>query len=286
MPDRMADCASERDFLPGMRIGGFRPFFLIAGPCVLESRDLAFRVAEHMLELTRRLNIAYVFKSSFDKANRSTADSRRGPGQDEGLRILSDVKRELGVPVLTDVHETIQVNSVAGVVDILQIPAFLSRQTDLIRACAKTGLWVNVKKGQFMAPGDAAQIAGKMKGSGSERLLITERGASFGYNNLVFDPRALAVLHESDLPVVFDATHSTQLPGAGKESGGQRRFVPVLARAAVAVGVEGIFMETHPDPQSAWSDSAVQFPLDQARGLLSFLVDLDAFVKERRRADA
>ena len=280
----MADCAAERDFLGAVRIGGERRMFLIAGPCVLESRELALTVADQLGAIAERLKIPLIFKSSYDKANRTSADSRRGPGPEEGLRILAEVKQELGLPVLTDVHETAQVPAAADVVDVLQIPAFLSRQTDLIAACARTGLWVNVKKGQFMAPGDCSYLAGKMHEAGSDRLLITERGTSFGYNNLVFDPRSLDIIHDANIPVVFDATHSAQLPGTGKESGGQRRFVPVLARAAVAAGVEGLFMEIHPTPEQAWSDSAVQFPLDQAERLLSYLVDLDSFVKERRGA--
>lgn len=271
---------TERKFLGDWRLGGREPFFLIAGPCTIESQDLIFKVCEAVQEICAKLGIHYIFKSSFDKANRSSGGSRRGPGIDEGLRLLSLVKERFGVPVLTDVHETQQVPAVAQAVDVLQIPAFLSRQTDLIIACGKTDCWVNVKKGQFMAPQDCQHIKGKMQEANSERLLITERGASFGYNNLVFDPRSPEILHEFDLPVVFDATHSTQLPGGGAQSGGDRRFVPVLARAATAAGIEGLFMEVHPDPANAWSDAAVQFPLSSTADLLTQLVRLDGLMKE------
>ncbi len=270
---------TERPFLRDWKIGGAHPLFLIAGPCVIENRELAFRVAREMCTIAERLQIPYVFKSSFDKANRTSAESARGPGSQEGLRILADVRAEFGVPVLTDVHETVQVEAASQAVDILQIPAFLSRQTDLIQACARTGLWVNVKKGQFMAPGDATHIRKKVQEAGSDRVLITERGASFGYHNLVFDPRSMEIMHEADLPVVFDATHSTQLPGGGQQSGGERRFVPVLSRAAVAAGVEGLFMEVHPDPARALSDAAVQYPLSDAEALLTLLVSMDRFLK-------
>lgn len=272
---------TEREFLGGRTIGGKQPFFLIAGPCVIESRDLLMRVCEPMKKLCDELGIVFVFKSSFDKANRSSHDSRRGPGMEEGLRDLEHVKRSFGLPVLTDVHEREQVAAAAEVVDILQIPAFLSRQTDLITACAETGRWVNVKKGQFMAPQDAAKIADKIKSLGSQKYLVTERGVSFGYNNLVFDPRSPEIIHESDIPLVFDGTHSTQLPGAGKESGGDRRFAPVLMRAAVACGVEGLFMEVHPDPPSAWSDSSNQYYLKDAPDLLRGLYALDRVIKEK-----
>jgi len=272
---------TEREFLGGRKIGGKQPFFLIAGPCVIESRDLLMRVCEPMKKLCDELGIVFVFKSSFDKANRSSHDSRRGPGMEEGLRDLEHVKRSFGLPVLTDVHEREQVAAAADVVDILQIPAFLSRQTDLITACAETGRWVNVKKGQFMAPQDAAKIADKIKSLGSDKYLVTERGVSFGYNNLVFDPRSPEIIHESDIPLVFDGTHSTQLPGAGKESGGDRRFAPVLMRAAVACGVEGLFMEVHPDPPSAWSDSSNQYYLKDAPDLLRGLYQLDRVIKEK-----
>ncbi len=272
---------TERDFLGGRRIGGKAPFFLIAGPCVIESRDLLMRVCEPMKKLCDELGILFVFKSSFDKANRSSHDSRRGPGLEEGLRDLEHIKRTFDLPVLTDIHERTQVEAAAQVVDILQIPAFLSRQTDLITACAQTGKWVNVKKGQFMAPQDAAKIADKIKSLGSEKYLVTERGVSFGYNNLVFDPRSPEIIHEADIPFIFDGTHSTQLPGAGKESGGDRRFAPVLMRAAVACSVEGLFMEVHPDPPSAWSDSSNQYYLKDAPDLLRGLYTLDRTVKEK-----
>ncbi|MBL8021617.1 MAG: 3-deoxy-8-phosphooctulonate synthase [Leptospirales bacterium] len=269
----------EREFLSGKKIGGTQPFFLIAGPCVIESRDLLKRVCEPMKKLCDELGIVYIFKSSFDKANRSSVDSKRGPGIEEGLRDLEAIRAEFGVPVLTDVHEREQVKMVSQVVDVLQIPAFLSRQTDLIQDCAESGKWLNVKKGQFMAPADAQKIVDKIRSSGSEKYLVTERGVSFGYNNLIFDPRSPEIIHEMNIPFVFDGTHSTQLPGAGKESGGDRRFSPVLMRAAVAAGVEGIFMEVHPDPPKAWSDSSNQLFLDQAPDLLRGLYRLDRLVK-------
>jgi 2-dehydro-3-deoxyphosphooctonate aldolase (KDO 8-P synthase) len=273
------DLLREREFIYNTKIGGRHPFFLIAGPCVIESRELLARVCETMKALSDELGILYIFKSSFDKANRSSSDSRRGPGLEEGLRDLEYIKKTFGVPVLTDVHETAQVEACAQVVDVLQIPAFLSRQTDLIQACAKTGRWVNIKKGQFLAPSDCGKIVEKVKGMGSEKYLMTERGTTFGYNNLIFDPRSPAILHDLDIPVIFDGTHSTQLPGGGKESGGDRRFAPVLMRAAVAVGVEGLFMEVHPDPPSAWSDASNQYYLDQAPDLIRMLYGLDRFTK-------
>ncbi|MCB1171593.1 MAG: 3-deoxy-8-phosphooctulonate synthase [Leptospiraceae bacterium] len=271
--------ATRRPFLKDWHIGGEEPFFLIAGPCVIESRDMLARVCETMLEITGKLGIPYVFKSSFDKANRSSADSKRGPGIEEGLKDLRYIKESFDVPVLTDVHEVAQVDAVAQVVDILQIPAFLCRQTDLVFACADTGRWVNVKKGQFMAPADASSITEKIKSRGSDKYSITERGASFGYNNLVFDPRSPEIMHQSDIPVVFDGTHSTQLPGGGKQSGGDRQMAPVLMRAAAAVGVEGFFMEVHPDPANAWSDSSNQYWLDKAEDLLKQLHAIDRLVK-------
>ncbi len=271
--------ASKRPFLNNSTIGGDEPFFLIAGPCVIESRDMLRHVCETMLEITSKLGIPYVFKSSFDKANRSSADSKRGPGIDEGLRDLQFIKETYNVPVLTDVHDASQVDAVAQVVDILQIPAFLCRQTDLVFACADTGRWVNVKKGQFMAPADAPSITEKIKSRGSDKYLITERGVSFGYNNLVFDPRSPEIMHQSDIPVVFDGTHSTQLPGGGKQSGGDRAMAPVLMRAAAAVGVEGFFMEVHPDPANAWSDSSNQYWLDKTEDLLKQLYEIDRLVK-------
>lgn len=271
--------ASERDFLNGSKIGGNHPFFLIAGPCVIESRDMLARVCERMKTVCDELGVFYVFKSSFDKANRSSGDSPRGPGLEEGLKHLEFIKREFGVPVLTDVHEAHQAAAVAEVCDILQIPAFLCRQSDLIHACADTGRFVNVKKGQFMAPWDAPSIVAKVKERGNDRVLITERGVSFGYNNLIFDPRSPAIMHESDIAVVFDGTHSTQLPGGGKQSGGNREMAPVLMRAAVAVGIEGLFMEVHPEPEKAWSDSATQYWLDRTPDVLRDLYRLDRLVK-------
>ncbi|MBX7057437.1 MAG: 3-deoxy-8-phosphooctulonate synthase [Leptospirales bacterium] len=270
----------EREFLQGRRIGGRQPFFLIAGPCVIESRDLLRRVCEKMKNLADELGILYIFKSSFDKANRSSAESPRGPGMQEGLRDLEAIRNEFGVPVLTDVHESAQVAAVAQAVDILQIPAFLCRQTDLLTTCAESGRWVNVKKGQFMAPADCGEIANKIINAGSQKYLLTERGATFGYNNLVFDPRSPEILHSMNIPVIMDGTHSTQLPGGGKQSGGARHFAATLLRAAVAVGVEGIFMEVHPDPPRAWSDSSNQYYLDQAPDLLRGLYKLDRLAKE------
>lgn len=269
----------ERDFLGGSKIGGSQPFFLIAGPCVIESREMLAQVCERMLPVCQELGIPYIFKSSFDKANRSSSDSPRGPGLEAGLRDLEYIKKTFGVPVLTDVHESSQVQAVAEVCDVLQIPAFLSRQTDLINACADTGRWVNVKKGQFMAPQDCGHIAAKIKERGSEKYLMTERGASFGYNNLVFDPRAPEIMHQADIPVIMDGTHSTQLPGGGKTSGGMREMAPVLLRAAVVNGIEGLFMEVHPEPPKAWSDASNQYWLDKAPDLVRKLHRLDRFVK-------
>ena len=262
------------------------PLFLIAGPCVIESRELAFETAGVLQEMTRSLGIPFIYKSSFDKANRSSGASFRGPGMDEGLKILDDVRRQLGVPVLTDVHETGQVREVAAVVDVLQTPAFLCRQTDFIQACAATLKPVNIKKGQFLAPEDMAQVVTKARAAAIEaggdggNILVCERGASFGYHNLVSDMRSLAIMRATGCPVVFDATHSVQLPGGqGTHSGGQREFVPVLARAAVAAGVAGVFMETHPNPERALSDGPNAVPLDRMRGLLECLIELDRCVK-------
>ena len=262
------------------------PLFLIAGPCVIESRELAFETAGVLQEMTRSLGIPFIYKSSFDKANRSSGASFRGPGMDEGLKILDDVRRQLGVPVLTDVHETGQVREVAAVVDVLQTPAFLCRQTDFIQACAATLKPVNIKKGQFLAPEDMAQVVTKARAAAIEaggdggNILVCERGASFGYHNLVSDMRSLAIMRGTGCPVVFDATHSVQLPGGqGTHSGGQREFVPVLARAAVAAGVAGVFMETHPNPERALSDGPNAVPLDRMRGLLECLIELDRCVK-------
>ncbi|CDM23610.1 3-deoxy-8-phosphooctulonate synthase [Castellaniella defragrans] len=263
------------------------PLFLIAGPCVIESRELAFETAGILQEMTRALGIPFIYKSSFDKANRSSGASFRGPGMDEGLKILDDVRRQLGVPVLTDVHETGQVREVAAVVDVLQTPAFLCRQTDFIQACAATLKPVNIKKGQFLAPEDMVQVVSKARAAALEaggdggNILVCERGASFGYHNLVSDMRSLAIMRGTGCPVVFDATHSVQLPGGqGTHSGGQREFVPVLARAAVAAGVAGVFMETHPNPDQALSDGPNAVPLDRMRGLLACLAELDRCVKQ------
>jgi len=264
-----------------------RPFFLIAGPCVVESEQLQLDVAGQLKEITASLGIPFVFKSSYDKANRSSGTSFRGPGMARGLEILAQVKKELGVPVITDVHTEAEIPEVAKVVDVLQTPAFLCRQTDFIRAVAQSGLPVNIKKGQFLAPHDMknvidkARAAAREKGLSEDRFMACERGASFGYNNLVSDMRSLAIMRETGAPVVFDATHSVQLPGGqGTSSGGQREMVPVLARAAVAVGVAGLFMETHPDPAKALSDGPNAVPLKHMRALLETLVALDAVTKK------
>ncbi|MFN6961226.1 MAG: 3-deoxy-8-phosphooctulonate synthase [Rhodocyclaceae bacterium] len=270
-----------------MKLGHFevgldRPFFLIAGPCTAESAQLCLDVAGQMKEITGKLGIPYVFKASYDKANRSSSQSPRGPGMEKGLEWLARVRREIGVPVLTDVHTEADVPTVAVVVDVLQTPAFLCRQTDFIQAVAATGKPVNIKKGQFLAPGDMKQVVAKAKqaNGGADTILVCERGVSFGYNNLVADMRSLAIMRETGCPVVFDATHSVQLPGGqGTSSGGQREFVPVLARAAVAAGISGLFMETHPRPEQAWSDGPNSWPLTQMAALLAELVELDAVVK-------
>jgi len=274
--------------LAGFDVGLERPLFLIAGPCVIESEGLALDTAGRLRDLTRELGIPFIYKSSFDKANRSSGKSFRGLGIDEGLRILAAVKQSVGVPVLTDVHETDEIASAAAVVDVLQTPAFLCRQTDFIRACAVSGKPVNIKKGQFLAPGDMKNVIDKARdaareaGLSEDRFMGCERGVSFGYNNLVSDMRSLAIMRETGAPVVFDATHSVQLPGGqGTSSGGQREFVPVLARAAVAVGVAGLFMETHPDPANAKSDGPNAVPLDRMRELLETLLELDRVVKRR-----
>ncbi len=268
--------------LCGFNVGLDQPIFLIAGPCVAESEALCLDIAGQMKEIAGALKIPYIFKASYDKANRSSGKSFRGLGMDEGLRILSEVRRQIGVPVLTDVHAEDEVATVASVVDVLQTPAFLCRQTDFIQACAASGKPVNIKKGQFLAPGDMKQVVAKARevNGGADTLMVCERGASFGYNNLVSDMRSLAIMRESNCPVVFDATHSVQLPGGqGTSSGGQREFVPVLARAAVAVGVAGLFMETHPDPSKALSDGPNAWPLAQMKELLETLLELDAVVK-------
>ena len=274
-----------------MRLCGFeagldRPFFLIAGPCAIESRELALETAGQLKELTASLGIPFIYKSSYDKANRSSGASFRGPGLDEGLKILAEVRRQVGVPVLTDVHEIDQVAPVAAVVDVLQTPAFLVRQTDFIRAVASAGKPVNIKKGQFLAPHDMKNVVDKARaasieaGGDGDNILVCERGVSFGYNNLVSDMRSLAIMRETGCPVVFDATHSVQLPGGrGTSSGGQREFVPVLARAAIAAGVSGLFMETHPDPARALSDGPNAWPLARMAELLATLKALDDIVK-------
>jgi len=272
----------------GRKIGLDQPFFLIAGPCVIESEALQMRTAERLKAITDKFGILLFFKSSFDKANRSSGTSYRGPGMDEGLKILAKVRAEVGVPVLTDVHDIPQIAPVAEVVDMLQTPAFLARQTDFITAVAGAGKPVNIKKGQFMAPHDMvnvvdkARAASKASGDDGDNILVCERGASFGYNNLVSDMRSLAIMRETGCPVVFDATHSVQLPGGqGTSSGGQREHVPVLARAAVAAGVSGLFMETHPDPANAKSDGPNAWPLDRMEQLLETLVTIDSAVKQR-----
>jgi 2-dehydro-3-deoxyphosphooctonate aldolase (KDO 8-P synthase) len=272
----------------GRDIGLDQPFFLIAGPCVVESEELQLRVAETLKTITDKLGIMFIFKSSFDKANRSSDKSFRGPGMDEGLRILTKVREALDVPVLTDVHDIPQIEPVAQAVDVLQTPAFLARQTDFIHAVAASGKPVNIKKAQFMAPHDMVNVVDKARnaaqaaGVNEETIMVCERGASFGYNNLVSDMRSLAIMRETNCPVVFDATHSVQLPGGqGTRSGGQREFVPVLARAAVATGISGLFMETHPDPANAKSDGPNAWPLDRMESLLTTLIELDRTVKER-----
>jgi 2-dehydro-3-deoxyphosphooctonate aldolase (KDO 8-P synthase) len=273
--------------LLGRQVGLDQPFFLIAGPCVVESEDLQLRTAQRLKEITGKLGVHFIFKSSFDKANRSSDKSYRGPGMEEGLRILEKVKRELDLPVLTDVHDIPQIGPVADVVDVLQTPAFLARQTDFIHAVAASGKPVNIKKAQFMAPHDMKNVVDKAKnaaqaaGINEETIMVCERGVSFGYNNLVSDMRSLAIMRETGCPVVFDATHSVQLPGGqGTSSGGQREFVPVLARAAVATGIAGLFMETHPDPANAKSDGPNAWPLDRMETLLTMLVNVDRVVKE------
>jgi 2-dehydro-3-deoxyphosphooctonate aldolase (KDO 8-P synthase) len=267
--------------LCGFEVGLTRPLFLIAGPCVVESERLQVDVAGKLKETCASLRVPLIFKSSYDKANRSSSQSFRGLGMKEGLRILSEVKRQVGVPVLTDVHAEDEVAEVAAVVDVLQTPAFLCRQTDFIRAVAAAGKPVNIKKGQFLAPEDMMNVVAKAReASGSDNILVCERGASFGYHNLVSDMRSLVILRATGCPVVFDATHSVQLPGGqGTSSGGQREFVPALARAAVAAGVAGIFMETHPDPAKALSDGPNAWPLDRMRELLETLLEIDAAVK-------
>ncbi|MGR9052214.1 MAG: 3-deoxy-8-phosphooctulonate synthase [Gammaproteobacteria bacterium] len=261
-------------------VGLDKPLFLIAGPCVIESETLALDTAGYMKELTDSLGIPYIYKSSFDKANRSSHESFRGLGFEQGLKILEQVKRQIGVPVLTDVHEDTPLAETAAVVDVMQTPAFLCRQTNFIQSVARQGIPVNIKKGQFLAPWDMVHVANKAKAVGNDRVMVCERGVSFGYNNLVSDMRSLAVMRDTGCPVVFDATHSVQLPGGqGTCSGGQREFVPVLARAAVAVGIAGIFMETHPNPAEAKSDGPNSWPMQRMKELLEVLITLDRTVK-------
>jgi 2-dehydro-3-deoxyphosphooctonate aldolase (KDO 8-P synthase) len=267
--------------LCGFEVGLDKPLFLIAGPCVVESQQLQIDTAGTLKEITGKLGIPFIFKSSFDKANRTSASSFRGLGMAEGLRILSEVKKQVGVPVLTDVHEYTPMDEVAAVVDVLQTPAMLCRQTDFIQKVANAGKPVNIKKGQFLSPWEMKHVSDKAKATGNEHIMVCERGVSFGYNNLVSDMRSLSVMRDTGCPVVFDATHSVQLPGgAGGKSGGQREFVPVLSRAAVAVGIAGIFMETHPDPDKALSDGPNAWPLGKMESLLRTLLTLDAAVKK------
>jgi len=272
--------------LCGFDVGLDAPFFLIAGPCVIESEAMAMSTASDLKQITTELGIPFIYKSSFDKANRSSGSSYRGPGMEEGLRILQKVKDEIQVPVLTDVHEDTPLDEVAAVVDVLQTPAFLCRQTNFIQNVARTGKPVNIKKGQFLAPWDMKNVVDKARAVGNEQIMVCERGVSFGYNNLVSDMRSLAAMRDSGAPVVFDATHSVQLPGGqGNVSGGQREYVPVLARAAIAAGVSGVFMETHPDPSKALSDGPNAWPLGQMKELLEMLMLLDNTVKSRPFAE-
>jgi 2-dehydro-3-deoxyphosphooctonate aldolase (KDO 8-P synthase) len=272
--------------LCGFNAGIDQPFFLIAGPCVIESETLAVDTAGQLKEITAALGVPFIYKSSYDKANRSSYMSFRGPGLEEGLRILQQVREQIDVPVLTDVHEDTPLDEVAAVVDVLQTPAFLCRQTNFIQDVARQGKPVNIKKGQFLSPWDMKNVADKALATGNQQIMVCERGASFGYNNLVSDMRSLAVMRNCGVPVVFDATHSVQLPGGqGDRSGGQREFVPVLARAAVASGVSGLFMETHPDPDKALSDGPNAWPLQRMRELLETLQAIDATVKSRPFAE-
>jgi 2-dehydro-3-deoxyphosphooctonate aldolase (KDO 8-P synthase) len=273
--------------LCGFEVGLDKPLFLIAGPCVIESRQLAIDTAGTLKEICASVGVPFIYKSSFDKANRSSGKSFRGPGREAGLAILAEVKSAIGVPVLTDVHDRDDIAPAAAAVDVLQTPAFLCRQTDFIRAVAAAGRAVNIKKGQFLAPGDMKNVVAKAKeASGADNIMVCERGVSFGYNNLISDMRSLAIMRDTGCPVVFDATHSVQLPGGqGTISGGQREFVPVLARAAIASGVSGIFMETHPQPEKALSDGPNAWPLAMMRGLLETLRELDTLVKRRGFAE-
>ncbi|MEZ5448113.1 MAG: 3-deoxy-8-phosphooctulonate synthase [Thiolinea sp.] len=267
--------------LCGFEVGLDRPFFLISGPCAIETEQLALETAAYLKEVTSALGIPFIYKSSFDKANRSSHNSPRGVGLAEGLRILDKVKSEIGVPVLTDVHEDTPLDEVAAVVDVLQTPAFLCRQTNFIQAVARTGKPVKLKKGQFLAPWDMGNVVDKARATGNEQIMVCERGYTFGYNNLVSDMRGLAIMRDTGCPVVFDATHSVQLPGGqGSRSGGQREHVPVLARAAVAAGISGLFMESHPDPAHALSDGPNSWPMDRMRELLESLLAIDQVVKQ------
>ncbi len=268
--------------LAGFEVGASEPLFLIAGPCVVEGEGITLEIAGRLKEITSALGVPFIFKASYDKANRSSRSSYRGPGLDEGLRVLAEVRRQLGVPVLTDVHEDTPLAEVASVVDVLQTPAFLCRQTNFIVAACSQGKPVNIKKGQFLSPWEMANVVEKARSTGNDQVMVCERGFTFGYNNLVSDMRALAVMRGFGVPVVFDATHSVQLPGGkGTASGGQREFVPVLARAAVAAGVAGVFMETHPRPEEALSDGPNAWPLPRMHSLLSTLAELDRAVKSR-----
>ncbi len=273
--------------LCGFEVGLDKPLFLIAGPCVVESRQMALDTAFMLKEICEKVEVPFIYKSSYDKANRSSGKSFRGPGMDKGLEILAEVRKKVGVPVLTDIHEKEDVAAVAAAVDVLQTPAFLCRQTDFIHAVAAAGKPVNIKKGQFLSPGEMKNVVEKAReASGNDNIMVCERGVSFGYNNLVSDMRSLAIMRETGCPVVFDATHSVQLPGGqGTSSGGQREFIPVLARAAVASGIAGLFMETHPDPDKALSDGPNAWPLDRMEELLYTLRDLDALVKSRGFAE-
>ena len=273
--------------LCGFDVGLSHPLFLIAGPCVIESEQLALDTAGRLKEITAKLGVPFIYKSSFDKANRSSADSFRGPGLEAGLVILDKVREQIGVPVLTDVHEDTPMAEVAAVVDVLQTPAFLCRQTNYIQSVARQGKPVNIKKGQFLAPGDMVNVVDKARATGNEQIMVCERGVSFGYNNLVSDMRGLAIMRATGCPVVYDATHSVQLPGGqGSKSGGQREFVPVLARAAVAAGVAGVFMETHPDPAKALSDGPNAWPLGRMAELLETLAEIDRLVKAKPLAES
>ena len=272
--------------LAGHAVGPHEPLFIIAGPCVIESEAMALQVAERLARTAERLGFLYLFKASFDKANRTSAGSPRGPGMEAGLRVLERVRQEVGVPVLTDVHENTPVDEVAAVVDVLQTPAFLVRQTDFIQRVARAGKPMNVKKGQFLAPWDMENVIGKCRAAGNDRVMICERGVCFGYNTLISDMRALAAMRATGCPVVFDATHSVQQPGGqGTATGGQRQMIPVLARAGVAAGISGLFMETHPDPDHAWSDGPNMWPLDHMEPLLESLIELDRVVKSRPYAE-